>query len=281
MNTRTRYLLAALALLTVCRTACGACGMSPNAATAGPDASARTAATATDLRVASRGNRTEAPSPAGIHIPTVPDSDTRTERPCEAPAGQPTGKTAERATDTAGKTGDKTADRATDRPAGKTDDKMAGRTGDRPAYRPADRTTGKPDARPHGAPSGVAAALPAADTVVEADGIRITAIKQGLSLRDAPVAATVAGERTLERGAVAAVKDLSARTPNFHIPDYGSRMTSSIYVRGLGARIDQPVMGMNVDNVPLLNKNNYDFDLADVERIEILRGPQRDRKSVV
>ena len=32
-------------------------------------------------------------------------------------------------------------------------------------------------------------------------------------------------------------------------------------------------MGMNVDNVPLLNKNNYDFDLADVERIEILRGP--------
>ena len=46
VNTRTRYLLAALALLTVCRTACGACGMSPNAATAGPDASARTAATA-------------------------------------------------------------------------------------------------------------------------------------------------------------------------------------------------------------------------------------------
>ncbi len=258
--------------------------MSGNAATAGPDASARTAATAAgrtapDLRVASRANRPAtpayaAPVPAGIHIPTGPDSDTRTDRPCEAPAGQPTGKTAERATDTAGKTGDKTADSTTDRATVKTGNRTAGRATVKTGNRPADRTTGKPGARPHGAPSGVAAALPAADTVVEADGIRITAIKQGLSLRDAPVAATVAGERTLERGAVAAVKDLSARTPNFHIPDYGSRMTSSIYVRGLGARIDQPVMGMNVDNVPLLNKNNYDFDLADVERIEILRGPQ-------
>ncbi len=167
--------------------------MSPNAATAGPDASARTAATAPGLRDASRGNCTEAPSPAGIHIPTGPDSDTRTDRPCEAPAGQPTGKTAERATDTAGKTGDKTADRATDRPAGKTGNRTAGRATVKTGNRPADRTTGKTGARPHGAPSGVAAALPAADTVVEADGIRITAIKQGLSLRDAPVAATVAG----------------------------------------------------------------------------------------
>ena len=117
--------------------------MSPNAATAEPDASARTAATAAGLRDASRGNRAAtpayaAPAPAGIHIPTGPDSDTHTDRPCEAPAGQPTGKTAERATDTAGKTGDKTADRATDRPAGKTDDKLAGITGERPAYRPAD-----------------------------------------------------------------------------------------------------------------------------------------------
>ncbi|MFQ7503279.1 MAG: hypothetical protein ACLRMJ_09545 [Alistipes finegoldii] len=45
-------------------------------------------------------------------------------------------------------------------------------------------------------------------------------------------------------------------------------MTSSIYVRGLGARIDQPVMGLNIDNVPVLNKDNYDTELADAERIE-------------
>ena len=62
--------------------------------------------------------------------------------------------------------------------------------------------------------------------------------------------------------------------PNFHTPDYGSRMTSSIYIRGLGARIDQPVMGLNIDNIPYLNKDAYDFDLTDIERIEVLRGPQ-------
>lgn len=112
------------------------------------------------------------------------------------------------------------------------------------------------------------------DTVIQADRVQVTAIKQGMVLRNQPVAATVLGNLTLARCGVNALKDASERVPNFYVPDYGSRMTSSLYVRGLGARIDQPVMGMNVDNVPLMNKNNYDFDLVDAERIEVLRGPQ-------
>jgi outer membrane receptor protein involved in Fe transport len=71
---------------------------------------------------------------------------------------------------------------------------------------------------------------------------------------------------------IRAMKGVSQIAPNFYMPTYGSAMTSSIYVRGLGARIDQPVIGLNVDNVPFLNKDGYDFDLPDVERIEILRG---------
>ncbi len=71
-----------------------------------------------------------------------------------------------------------------------------------------------------------------------------------------------------------AVKGISLIAPNFYMPDYGSRMTSSIYVRGLGARIDQPVVGLTVDNIPYLNKDNYDFDIVDIESIEILRGAQ-------
>lgn len=112
------------------------------------------------------------------------------------------------------------------------------------------------------------------DTVVQVDRVQVTAIKQGLALRNQPAASTVIGSRTLDRSHTNALKDVSELAPNFFAPDYGSRMTSSLYVRGLGARIDQPVMGMNVDNVPLLNKNNYDFELVDAERIEVLRGPQ-------
>ncbi len=73
---------------------------------------------------------------------------------------------------------------------------------------------------------------------------------------------------------ISAPKGISLVTPNFYMPDYGSRMTSSIYVRGLGARMDQPVVGLSVDNIPYLNKDNYDFDIADIESIEVLRGAQ-------
>ncbi|MDE6624436.1 MAG: TonB-dependent receptor [Alistipes sp.] len=120
-----------------------------------------------------------------------------------------------------------------------------------------------------------AAARPeSADTTIVVDKVQVTAIKQGLTLRSQPVAATIVGSRSIERERIVALKDLSQAVPNLHLPDYGSRMTSSIYVRGLGARIDQPVIGLNVDNVPVLNKDNFDSELADAERIEVLRGPQ-------
>ena len=69
-------------------------------------------------------------------------------------------------------------------------------------------------------------------------------------------------------------KDVSSLIPNVYMPDYGSAMTSSIYIRGLGSRINEPVMGMVVDGVPLLDKNIYDHAMQDVKRIELLQGPQ-------
>lgn len=116
--------------------------------------------------------------------------------------------------------------------------------------------------------------IPEADTTIVVDRVQVTAIKEGPILRSRPVAASVVGSRDAARGHVDALKELSSSVPNFHAPDYGSRMTSSIYVRGLGARIDQPVVGLNVDNVPVLNKDCYDTELGDIERIEVLRGPQ-------
>ena len=70
------------------------------------------------------------------------------------------------------------------------------------------------------------------------------------------------------------VKEFSSLVPNFYQPDYGSRMTSSIYVRGFGSRMDQPVVGMNIDGVPVLNKNSYDFELFDIDRVQVVRGAQ-------
>ena len=127
----------------------------------------------------------------------------------------------------------------------------------------------------HPGPGGDAARSDAAvDTVIVVDKVQVTAIKQGPVLRSTAVASSIIGSRAVERSGVSALKEVALTVPNFHAPDYGSRMTSSIYVRGLGARIDQPVIGMNIDNVPLLNKNGFDTELADIERIEVLRGPQ-------
>ena len=76
-----------------------------------------------------------------------------------------------------------------------------------------------------------------------------------------------------ERG-VDSPKKLSAIVPNLHIPDYGSAMTSSIYLRGFGSRMENPVLGFYIDDVPVLNKNSYDIDMLDIRRATVFRGPQ-------
>lgn len=80
--------------------------------------------------------------------------------------------------------------------------------------------------------------------------------------------------KELEEAGVLSPKDLSGLVPNLHIPDYGSAMTSSIYMRGFGSRIDNPVMGLYVDDIPVMNKNSYDTGLMDIRSINVLRGPQ-------
>lgn len=111
-----------------------------------------------------------------------------------------------------------------------------------------------------------------ADTITLGD-VNVTAIKQGADI-DLTTASTVLDRREVERNGIVTVRGVSDLVPNFFLPEYGSRMTSTIYVRGLGARIDQPSMGLNIDNVPVMCKENYDFDIADIARVEMLRGPQ-------
>ena len=71
--------------------------------------------------------------------------------------------------------------------------------------------------------------------------------KSYIDKKHIPVAVSQLRSEELERERVLSIKDLSAIVPNFYQPDYGSKMTSSIYVRGFGARIDQPVIGVSVE----------------------------------
>jgi outer membrane receptor protein involved in Fe transport len=105
--------------------------------------------------------------------------------------------------------------------------------------------------------------------------VQVAATYKGTTLETLrPLSNTTLYMRRLEAWRVTDLKELSAYVPNFYMPDYGSRMTSSLYVRGLGSRIDQPAMGVYVDGVPLLNKNCYDFDWMDIRSVSVLRGPQ-------
>lgn len=138
------------------------------------------------------------------------------------------------------------------------------------------------------APCGVSLASNSTDKLQENNGnqiidtlksvrlpdLGVTALKQSERLREEPLASTYMSRTELERLGVEGMKGISDVVPNFYIPDYGSRITSSIYVRGIGARMDQPSVGLNIDNVPFLNKDAYDFDIADIASIEMLRGPQ-------
>lgn len=102
----------------------------------------------------------------------------------------------------------------------------------------------------------------------------VTNLKERKFVEELPLSANTFSMTQIENINSSSTKDLTSFVPNFHLPEYGSQMTSSIYVRGFGTRIDQPVVGMIVDNIPVLNKNAFDADLFDLQRAEFLRGPQ-------
>lgn len=113
------------------------------------------------------------------------------------------------------------------------------------------------------------------DTAIALSEVAVVArLKQKNDLRLEPLSSSVIKMGNIERGQIMSLNDFSHYTPNLYIPDYGSKITSSIYVRGLGSRIDNPAVGLYVDKVPYLNKNGFDTDLWDIMRMEVLRGPQ-------
>ncbi len=117
----------------------------------------------------------------------------------------------------------------------------------------------------------VSSAQVSADTTIELNTVVVGA-KQAASAPYVSVRTFQQSNLLTER--VEVVKDLSLTVPNVFMPDYGSRMTSAVYVRGLGARMDQSVMGLVVDGIPVFNKSNYDARFGEVISLSVLRGPQ-------
>ena len=104
--------------------------------------------------------------------------------------------------------------------------------------------------------------------------VLVTSFKQMQPLEKLASPVTVVFLKDMENRGLKNPKDFSSIIPNLHIPDYGSAMTSTIYLRGFGSRIDNPVISLYIDDVPVLNKNSYDLDLYDVRRADFLSGPQ-------
>ena len=98
--------------------------------------------------------------------------------------------------------------------------------------------------------------------------------KENRKLRELPIAATVLSQENMCANQVHSVKNLTGIVPNLFIPDYGSKLTTSIYIRGIGSRINTPSVGLYVDNIPYIDKSAFDFNYCDIERIDVLRGPQ-------
>ena len=98
--------------------------------------------------------------------------------------------------------------------------------------------------------------------------------KENVRLRQQPLSVSLLDDSRLRTRQVTSLKGISNLTPNLFIPNYGSSLTSAIYIRGIGSRINTPAVGLYVDNVPFLDKSAFDFRFLDVERIDVLRGPQ-------
>ena len=83
--------------------------------------------------------------------------------------------------------------------------------------------------------------------------------KENTRLRQQALSSNSFSQADIRSGQIGSVKSLSGRVPNLFIPDYGSKLTTSVYVRGIGSRINTPAVGLYVDNIcspnrPLLTK---------------------------
>jgi iron complex outermembrane recepter protein len=111
------------------------------------------------------------------------------------------------------------------------------------------------------------------------EDIVVTAQRRRERAQDVPIAITAFSAETLAARGVVNALDLTQFVPNLvGLNNTGLGTANAYYLRGLGntesvATFDPPV-GTYVDDIYISRQNANNFNLFDVERVEVLRGPQ-------
>lgn len=111
------------------------------------------------------------------------------------------------------------------------------------------------------------------------DTVMVTARKREETLQDVPVAVTAFTADALDKMGVEDISDLDAEVPNLTIyAARGSSSTVTAYIRGIGQSdplwgVD-PGVGIYLDDVYIARPQGALLDVFDVQRVEVLRGPQ-------
>ena len=116
------------------------------------------------------------------------------------------------------------------------------------------------------------------DTVAPND-INDTAQKREQALVDVPISIAALNAETLEKNRISALRDFVGQVPNLFVNNFPGRSdTVRIFIRGVGQNdvilTQDPSVALYVDGVYVGTTVGGGFETEDLERIEVLRGPQ-------
>ncbi|MCP4119508.1 MAG: TonB-dependent receptor [Desulfobacteraceae bacterium] len=106
--------------------------------------------------------------------------------------------------------------------------------------------------------------------------LTVTANKMEENIQKVPIAITAIDGYEIEDMNISSLGDLTDYVPNMMLFQHGPYGVNTPTVRGIQAPLytNQVAAGMFIDGVPVLSAVGFDDSLLDIERIEILRGPQ-------
>jgi iron complex outermembrane receptor protein len=140
---------------------------------------------------------------------------------------------------------------------------------------------GTPPANEQPASTAVGGSAQGQAPAVDANGevITVTARRTEESLQHVPAAVSAFSERSLERIQATDPTGLQGAVPNLNIVQgRGSSNAMNIYIRGIGQpdalQTFDPSVGVYVDGVYFSRIRGTQLDLLDLQRVEVLRGPQ-------